>query len=90
MLREIDPDRIRGIILKLLEGVPTNATPQVIQLLQLVGGENDGLTPAGPVRRYLGAAGADGHEHPRENFNHEHQDVKVENGVQFGDLRRPT
>jgi hypothetical protein len=23
---------------------------------------------------------------PRENFNHEHQDVRVENGVQFGDL----
>jgi len=23
---------------------------------------------------------------PRENFNHEHQDVKVVNGVQFGDL----
>jgi hypothetical protein len=23
---------------------------------------------------------------PRENFNHEHQDVRVENGIQFGDL----
>jgi hypothetical protein len=23
---------------------------------------------------------------PRENFNHEHQDIRVENGVQFGDL----
>jgi hypothetical protein len=23
---------------------------------------------------------------PRENFNHEHQDVRVENGVQYGDL----
>jgi len=23
---------------------------------------------------------------PRENFNHEHQDTRVENGVQFGDL----
>ncbi|HEX6470288.1 MAG TPA: M28 family metallopeptidase [Streptosporangiaceae bacterium] len=23
---------------------------------------------------------------PRENFNHEHQDVRVENGVRFGDL----
>jgi hypothetical protein len=23
---------------------------------------------------------------PRENFDHEHQDVRVENGVQFGDL----
>lgn len=23
---------------------------------------------------------------PRENYNHEHQDVRVENGVQFGDL----
>ncbi|GAA2003197.1 M28 family metallopeptidase [Catenulispora subtropica] len=25
---------------------------------------------------------------PRENFDHEHQDVRVENGVQFGDLPR--
>ncbi|GAA1614910.1 M20/M25/M40 family metallo-hydrolase [Actinoplanes couchii] len=25
---------------------------------------------------------------PRENFNHEHQDVRVENGVQYGDLPR--
>jgi hypothetical protein len=25
---------------------------------------------------------------PRENFAHEHQDVRVENGVQFGDLAR--
>jgi Zn-dependent M28 family amino/carboxypeptidase len=25
---------------------------------------------------------------PRENFNHEHQDTRVENGVQFGDLAR--
>jgi len=25
---------------------------------------------------------------PNENFNHEHQDVRVENGVQFGDLPR--
>jgi hypothetical protein len=23
---------------------------------------------------------------PRENFNHEHQDVRVENGIQYGDL----
>ena len=23
---------------------------------------------------------------PRENFNHEHQDVRIENGTQFGDL----
>ncbi|MBO3752762.1 M28 family metallopeptidase [Streptosporangiaceae bacterium NEAU-GS5] len=23
---------------------------------------------------------------PRENYNHEHQDIRVENGVQFGDL----
>jgi hypothetical protein len=25
---------------------------------------------------------------PRENFNHEHQDTRVENGVQFGDLEQ--
>ena len=25
---------------------------------------------------------------PRENFDHQHQDVRVENGVQFGDLPR--
>src|ERR1051326_8828724 len=25
---------------------------------------------------------------PRENFAHEHQDVRVENGVQYGDLVR--
>ena len=25
---------------------------------------------------------------PRENFAHQHQDVRVENGVQFGDLVR--
>jgi hypothetical protein len=25
---------------------------------------------------------------PHENFNHQHQDVRVENGVQFGDLPR--
>ena len=25
---------------------------------------------------------------PRENFNHEHQDVRVENGTQFGDLAK--
>ena len=23
---------------------------------------------------------------PRENFHHQHQDVRVEDGVQFGDL----
>ena len=23
---------------------------------------------------------------PRENFRHQHQDVRVENGVQYGDL----
>ena len=100
-----------------LEGVPTNATPQVIQLLQLVGGENDGLSrqlgrfavTSAPreltdmnIRviwrrdRYLRGSDHNSFQalgfpaarftEPRENFNHEHQDVRVENGVQFGDL----
>jgi hypothetical protein len=108
-----DPHTVRLF----LEGVPTNATPAVIQLLQLVGGENDGLS------RQLGRFVVDtaprtltdmnirvvwrrdrylrGSDHnsfqalgfpaarftePRENFNHEHNDVRVVNGVQFGDL----
>jgi hypothetical protein len=100
-----------------LEGVPTNATPQVIQLLQLVGGENDGLSRqlgrfaviSAPREltdmnmrviwrrdRYLRGSDHNSFQalgfpaarftEPRENFNHEHQDVRVENGVQFGDL----
>ncbi len=100
-----------------LEGVPTNATPQVIQFLQLVGGENDGLSrqlgrfavTSAPRQltdmnirviwrrdRYLRGSDHNSFQalgfpaarftEPRENFNHEHQDVRVENGVQFGDL----
>ena len=100
-----------------LEGVPTNATPSDVSLIQTVGGENDGksrqlgrfVAEVAPffltgmnVRliwrrdRYLrgtdsrsfqsqGYAAARFSE-PRENFNHEHQNVRVENGVQFGDL----
>jgi hypothetical protein len=100
-----------------LEGVPTNATPSDVALIQTVGGENDGksrqlgrfVAEVAPffltqmnIRliwrrdRYLrgtdsrsfqsqGYAAARFTE-PRENFNHEHQNVRVENGVQFGDL----
>jgi hypothetical protein len=110
---EPDPFTVRLF----LEGVPTNVTPGQIQLLQLVGGENDGLSrqlgrfvqSVAPrsltgmnIRtiwrrdRYLRASdhvsfqgqgyAAARFTEPRENFNHEHQDVRVENGVQFGDL----
>jgi hypothetical protein len=110
---EPDPFTVRLF----LEGVPTNVTPNQIQLLQLVGGENDGLSrqlgrfvqSVAPrsltgmnIRtiwrrdRYLRASdhvsfqgqgyAAARFTEPRENFNHEHQDVRVENGVQFGDL----
>jgi hypothetical protein len=100
-----------------LEGIPTNASPGDVSLIQAVGGENDGksrqlgrfVSEVAPfsltnmnVRliwrrdRYLrgtdsrsfqgqGYAAARFSE-PRENFNHEHQNVRVENGVQFGDL----
>src|SRR5215469_13140236 len=100
-----------------LEGVPTNASPNDVALIQTVGGENDGksrqlgryVSEVAPfwltqmnIRliwrrdRYLrgtdsrsfqahGYAAARFSE-PRENFNHEHQNVQVVNGVQFGDL----
>jgi len=100
-----------------LEGVPTNASPNDVALIQTVGGENDGksrqlgryVSEVAPffltglnVRliwrrdRYLrgtdsrsfqaqGYAAARFSE-PRENFSHEHQNVQVVNGVQFGDL----
>jgi hypothetical protein len=100
-----------------LEGIPTNATPNDVSLLQTVGGENDGKSrqlgryvhSVAPFNltnmnirliwrrdRYLRGTDSlsfQGHGYaaarfsePRENFNHEHQNVRVENGVQFGDL----
>lgn len=109
-----DPHTLRMF----LEGIPTNATPSQIALMQSVGGENDGvsrqlgrfvkevatpdLTGGMNVRliwrrdRYLrgsdhlsfqgqGYAAARFTE-PRENFNHEHQNTQVVDGVQLGDL----
>jgi hypothetical protein len=108
-----DPFTVRLFV----EGIPTNATPGQISLMQSVGGENDGLShqlgrfvkEVAPFEltnmnvrviwrrdRYLR-----GSDHlsfqqqgypaaritePRENFNHEHRNVEVVNGVQFGDL----
>jgi Peptidase family M28 len=108
-----DPHTLRLFV----EGVPTAATPGDIQIMQLIGGENDGASRqigrfvrevAPPeitgmnVRviwrrdRYLRASDhvsfqgqgypAARFTEPRENFNHEHQNTRVENGVQFGDL----
>ena len=42
-----DPRTVRLFV----EGIPTNATANQISLMQSVGGENDGVTPAGPVCR---------------------------------------
>jgi hypothetical protein len=100
-----------------LEGIPTNATPNDISLMQSVGGENDGVSrqfgrfvesvapfsltgmnirPIWRRDRYLRGTDSRSFQgqgypaarisEPRENFNHEHQNVRVENGVQFGDL----
>jgi hypothetical protein len=100
-----------------LEGIPTNASPTDIALMQSVGGENDGKSRqlgrfvaevASPwltgmnIRliwrrdRYLRASdhvsfqgqgyAAARFTEPRENFNHEHQNTQVVNGVQLGDL----
>ena len=99
------------------EGVPTAATPNVIALLQVAGGENDGS--ARQLARYIKETGENGatgmnvnlvwrrdaisrgsdqlsflaqgfpavrFREPNENFNHEAQNVQVQNGVQFGDL----
>jgi Zn-dependent M28 family amino/carboxypeptidase len=108
-----DPFTVRLFV----EGVPTAATAGQIQLMQLVGGENDGASrqlgrfvkEAAPffltfmnVRliwrrdRYLRASDHVSFEQhgfpaarftePRENFDHEHQNTQVVNGVQFGDL----
>ncbi|MGN6792122.1 MAG: M20/M25/M40 family metallo-hydrolase, partial [Streptosporangiaceae bacterium] len=108
-----DPFTLRLFV----EGVPTNASANDIQLLQLTGGENDSKSrqlgrfalDAAPFNltnmnirtiwrrdRYLRASDHVSFEtfgypaarftEPRENFNHEHQNVRVENGVQFGDL----
>ncbi|HEX2320352.1 MAG TPA: M28 family metallopeptidase [Streptosporangiaceae bacterium] len=111
--RPPDPHTLRLFV----EGVPTNATPNDIQILTLTGGENDSksrqlgrfVLDAAPFSltnmnirtiwrrdRYLRASDHVSFEtfgypaarftEPRENFNHEHQNVRVENGVQFGDL----
>src|SRR5262245_24016543 len=108
-----DPHTLRLFV----EGIPTAVTPAQISLMQLVGGENDGVThqlarfvtDVAPhsltgmnIRviwrrdRYLRASDhvsfqaqgspAARFTEPRENFNHEHRDVEVINGVQFGDL----
>ena len=108
-----DPHTLRLFV----EGIPTAATPAQIQIMQLVGGENDGathqlarfVTEVAPfdltkmnIRviwrrdRYLRASDhvsfqqqgypAARFTEPRENFDHEHQNTQVVNGVQFGDL----
>jgi hypothetical protein len=102
------------------EGIPTDITPGELELLQAVGGENDG--PARQLARFIKSVaendatgmrvdlifrrdrflrGGDqipfleNHyrsavrfTEPRENFAHQHQNVRVEHGVQFGDLIR--
>src|SRR5262245_26395168 len=99
------------------EGVPTAVTPALLQLLQLVGGENDsqsrqlGRSVKSVAQndetdmtvwviyrrdRYLRASDHVSYQQrgypaarltePNETFAHEHQNVRVENGVQFGDL----
>src|SRR5215471_12882977 len=108
-----DPHTLRLFV----EGIPTAVTPSQIQIMQLVGGENDGathqlarfVTDVAPfdltkmnIRviwrrdRYLRASDhvsfqqqgypAARFTEPRENFDHEHQNTQVVNGVQFGDL----
>jgi hypothetical protein len=108
-----DPTTVRLF----LEGVPTSVTPGQINSMQLVGGENDGLSrqlgrfaeEVAPFSltgmniriiwrrdRYLRASDhvsfqgqgypAARFTEPRENFDHEHRNVEVINGVQFGDL----
>jgi len=100
-----------------LEGIPTNASPNDVALMQAVGGENDGksrqlgrfVAEVAPFSltgmnirliwrrdRYLRASdhvsfqgqgyAAARFTEPRENFNHEHQNTQVVNGVQLGDL----
>jgi len=108
-----DPRTLRLFV----EGIPTAATGSQIQIMTLVGGENDGathqlarfVTEVAPfdltkmnIRviwrrdRYLRASDhvsfqqqgypAARFTEPRENFDHEHQNTQVVNGVQFGDL----
>ena len=108
-----DPHTLRLFV----EGIPTAATASQIQLMQLVGGENDGathqlarfVTDVAPFNltkmnirviwrrdRYLRASDhvsfqqqgypAARFTEPRENFDHEHQNTQVVDGVQFGDL----
>ena len=108
-----DPHTLRLFV----EGIPTNATPNQIAIMQSVGGENDSASrqlsrfvqDVAPVNvtnmnvrviwrrdRYLRGSDhlsfqtqgypAGRFTEPRENFNHEHQNTQVVNGVQLGDL----
>jgi hypothetical protein len=108
-----DPHHLRLFV----EGIPTAVTPAEIEVMQAVGGENDGqthqlarfVTDAAPheltdmnIRviwrrdRYLRGSDhisfqeqgypAARFTEPRENFNHEHRNVEVIDGVQNGDL----
>ncbi len=108
-----DPRTIRLFV----EGIPTAVTSSQISIMQLVGGENDGVSrqlgrfvkEVAPFEltgmnirliwrrdRYLRASDhvsfqgqgypAARFTEPRENFNHEHRNVEVIGGVQFGDL----
>ncbi len=99
------------------DGIPANATPNQIALLQETGGENDSVSRQ--LARYIQETGenhftnmnvqlvyrrdrllrggdqipltqqgypATRFTEPNENYNHEAQNVRVVNGVQFGDL----
>jgi hypothetical protein len=98
------------------EGVPTNATPAQLAILQAAGGEND--SSSRQLARYIDETGAKGtgmnvqlvfrrdrilrggdqiaflqqgdpavrFTEPNEDYNHLDQDVRVQGGVQFGDL----
>jgi hypothetical protein len=99
------------------EGVPTDATPSQMALLQSAGGEDDSISRQ--LARYIKETGqnaftgmsvrlvfrrdrilrggdqisflqqgypATRFTEPNENYNHEDQNVRVVNGVQFGDL----
>jgi hypothetical protein len=108
-----DPRTLRLFV----EGIPTAVTSNQISVMQLFGGENDGLSrqlgrfvkEVAPFEltgmnvrviwrrdRYLRASDhvsfqgqgypAARFTEPRENFSHEHRNVEVINGVQFGDL----
>lgn len=100
------------------EGVPAAATPEELNLLRALGGEND--SPSRQIARYVRDVGAKylapafhptliyrrdrylrGGDHTafnqegiaavrfsewREDYNHQHQNVRTENGIEYGDL----